>query len=122
MQQAQTYRERSREYLARAFSELADQDLTQASEKGWGAAAQIVKAVADYRGEDHGHHRSLFRMADRLREESGDPELSRLFDTANSLHTNFYEDALTYEGVEERLQRVRTFVEKVERFLPVVSG
>ena len=122
MQQAQTYRERSHEYLARAFSELADQDLTQASEKGWGAAAQIVKAVADYRGEDHGHHRSLFRMADRLREESGDPELSRLFDAANSLHTNFYEDALTYEGVEERLQRVRTFVEKVERFLPVVSG
>ena len=36
MQQAQTCKERSREYLARAVSELADQDLTQASEKGWG--------------------------------------------------------------------------------------
>ena len=44
MQQAHTYQERSREYLGKAFRELADGDLTQA-QKGWGAAAQMVKAV-----------------------------------------------------------------------------
>ena len=59
MQQAQTYRERSREYLSKAFQELSEGDLTQASEKGWGAAAQMVKAVADERGMAHHSHRSI---------------------------------------------------------------
>ena len=46
-QQVKTYQERSREYLAKAFEELEAGDLTQASEKGWGAAAQIVQAAAN---------------------------------------------------------------------------
>jgi hypothetical protein len=31
--------------LGKAWEELRDGDLLQASEKGWGAAAQIVKAL-----------------------------------------------------------------------------
>ena len=40
------YRDQSRAYLEQANEELARDDLRQASEKGWGAASQIVKAVA----------------------------------------------------------------------------
>ena len=56
-QQTQTYRERSRALLAEAREELGAGDLEQASVKGWGAAAQMVKAVADERGMPHEHHR-----------------------------------------------------------------
>ena len=44
------YRDQSRAYLEQANEELARDDLRQASEKGWGAASQIVKAVAEERG------------------------------------------------------------------------
>ena len=38
-----SYTDRSRTYLSQASEELAKADLCQASEKGWGAAAEIVK-------------------------------------------------------------------------------
>ena len=82
MQQAQTYRERSREYLSKAFQELAEGDLTQASEKGWGAAALIIKAVADERGMRHNHHALLDDIVDALAQETGENELEDLFDIA----------------------------------------
>ena len=52
MQRTTTYREQSRRgvFLAQAHEELAKGDLQQASEKGWGAASQMVKAVAQERG------------------------------------------------------------------------
>ena len=46
------YRDDSRSLLAQARDELARGDVRQASEKGWGAAAQILKAVAEQRGWD----------------------------------------------------------------------
>ena len=42
--------------LDEAFEKLDQGDLRQASENGWGAAAQMVKAVAEERGwpqDDH---------------------------------------------------------------------
>ena len=39
--------EKAKEFLARSKRYLADGDLHQASEKGWGAAAHIAKAVAE---------------------------------------------------------------------------
>jgi hypothetical protein len=117
MQQAQTYRERSREYLSKAFQELADGDLTQASEKGWGAAAQIIKAVGDERGMPHRQHALLEDIVDSLVLETGESELEDLFDTASGLHRNFYEGRMTYRAVQRRLQRVQRFVQRVEQML-----
>ena len=53
------YRDQSRAYLEQANEELARNDLRQASEKGWGAASQIVKAVAEERGWEHRGHMVL---------------------------------------------------------------
>ena len=50
------YREDSRRLLDQARRELETGDVRQASEKGWGAAAQIVKAVAEKRGWRHRGH------------------------------------------------------------------
>jgi hypothetical protein len=117
-QQVRTYRERSREYLAKAFEELEAGDLTQASEKGWGAAAQIVKAVADERGTEHRQHRHLFPVVEALAREASDTELTRLFHVANGLHSNFYEEWLSHASVEEGLKDVAQFAARLERLLP----
>ena len=80
------------DFLAKAEEALAQDDLLQASEKGWGAAARMVKAVAEGRGWEHSGHRELFQVVNRLANESGDLELRHLFHITNSLHSNFYEN------------------------------
>ena len=116
MQQAATYQQRSRELLARAYSEL-DTDLAQAGEKGWGAAASIVKAVAEQRGIYHRTHRALSVIVESLERETGDVNLGRLFDRASALHQNFYENLYDRRSVEIRLRAVQQFVEKTESLL-----
>ncbi|MXZ67886.1 MAG: hypothetical protein F4Z17_02565 [Acidimicrobiia bacterium] len=61
-----TYQDAARHLLAQAFEELAAGDSRQASEKGWGAAAQMIKAIASSRGWSHGSHASLYRLISRL--------------------------------------------------------
>ena len=61
MHQNATYQEQSKVFLERAYAELEAGDLHQASEKGWGAATQILKAVAEERGWEHASHRLLIQ-------------------------------------------------------------
>ena len=116
MQQTPTYRERSRDFLAKAYREL-DEDLVQASEKGWGAAAEMVKALADERGWPHHTHGALYNVVGRLRRETADDDLTLLFDHAGALHINFYENWYDREDVERRIEEVGRFVDKVETLL-----
>ena len=120
MQQTETYRERSRRFVMKAREELLAGDLEQASEKGWGAAAQIVKAVAEERGVPHSSHGLLLGIAYQLEQETGEPGMGRLFDSATALHSNFYEGKMPFSAVEMRLRRVEEFVGRVERLLPAV--
>ena len=113
------YRDSSSSLLSQARAELAAGDVRQASEKSWGAAAQIVKAIAARRDWEHQGHRELFRAVDRLRNETGDPDVRRLFDVASALHINFYEDWRTSEAVAEALDDVERFVNKLE---PLIVG
>ena len=113
-----TYREQSRVFLEQAYRELQEGDLHQAAEKGWGAASQMVKAVAEERGWDHSRHQDLFAVVFRLRRETGDREIARLFEPANALHSNFYEGQMDQDDVEDALERVGQFVDKVEALLP----
>ena len=76
---AEIPREPARFLLSQARAELAAGDVRQASEKGWGAAAQIVKAVAHSRGWQHRGHILMFDVVDDLRVETGDADIQRLF-------------------------------------------
>ena len=50
------YRISAAALLEQARTELAAGDVRQASDKGWGAAAQAVKTVAVVRGWKHRNH------------------------------------------------------------------
>ena len=84
------YREQSREFLARARTYLATGDLHQASEKGWGAAAWMAKAVAETHGWKYSGHDEFFTVMYQAQDLSGDLRVRNLGNTANSLHGFFY--------------------------------
>ena len=110
----QKYRDASRYLLAQAQSELATGDVRQASEKGWGAAAQMLKAIAEERGWEHERHRHFSQVASRLRYELGDGDLYRQFRVAEGLHENSYEDTLEPEDVALDLRDVALLLDKLE--------
>ena len=107
------YQQASERFLAQARQEHSDGDLAQASEKGWGAAAQILKAIAEQRGWDHHRHRHYHQAASRVRTETGDGEIRRLFDSASALHENFYENDMETDEVAERLDDVEALMDKL---------
>ena len=117
MTQDEKYSTAARGFLAQAREELDRGDLTQASEKGWGAAAQMVKAVAERRGWEHNGHALLYQAVSRLVEETGDTELGTLFHVATSLHSNFYENWLPQEMVQSGLDSVMEMVDRLEQLL-----
>ena len=96
--------------LEQARQELDRGDVRQASEKGWGAAAQAVKALAEDRGWQHKSHAALFNAVSRLAREADNDDLNSLFHVANSLHSNFYENTQNADMVSAGLVDVAKFV------------
>ena len=103
--------------MTQASEELEKNDLRQASEKGWGAAAEILKALAAERGWAHQSHRSLYDAVDLLVAETGDEDARFQFAAAGQLHTNFYEGWFSLAAVEAHLREVTRFVERLEGLL-----
>lgn len=107
------YVERSEHYLAQASDEFGRGDYLQASEKGWGATAQMVKAVAEERGWDHSRHAQLIGTVRRVVAETGDQELWLAFGAARDLHENFYEGEMGANDVDYHLGHVTQFIERM---------
>ena len=111
------YQRLNGKYLKEAEELLEKNDLPQASEKLWGAAAEMIKALAMKRGITLGTHRSLAVFLIRLNDEHPELDLVRGFDAAEGLHINFYEDHLPEQIVRIRAAAVKDFVEKLRRLL-----
>jgi len=58
-------------------------------------------------------HREVIRIA----KEAGDDEIRLLWQSAISLHQNFYENWLPPEMVEKNVEDVRKFLDKSRRLL-----
>ncbi len=121
VQRTTTYREQGRIFLAQAHEELAKGDLQQASEKGWGATSQKIKAIAQERGWPHRSYRSLLDAMDLLRGEAGDEDQEIQFGAGENPHQNFYENWYTAGSIALRLRLVEQFVDKAERLLDTKS-
>ena len=104
------YRRAAVHLLRQARQELALGDTRQASEKGWGAAAQAVKAVAEIRGWEHKSHYLLYEAVHRTACETGNEELDTFFHVAGNLHHNFYENWMPAGSVSVGLDDVAEFV------------
>ena len=109
------YAELSRWCIAEAENYLRRRRNIQASEEGWGAAAQALKAIAEERGWNHNSHGLIVDTAQQVADERGRPDLVGLFGTAQALHINFYEDWLSSDTVGIYLDDVKKLLPELER-------
>jgi hypothetical protein len=117
LDRAELYARLSEKYLREADDLLAKKDHVQASEKLWGAAALMVKAVAASKGISISSHGELFSFVRRLGEEEKNPELRRLFSVASTLHQNFYENWLSGDVVREYSEDVKQLVAELKKLI-----
>ena len=85
------YESQAREFLAKSRVFLAAGDLHQASEKGWGAAAHMTKAVALAQGWQYTRHSQFHRIMNQAEQATGNHRLTYLHGRAEILHINFYD-------------------------------
>jgi PaREP8 len=86
-ERAEFHRGLAKKFQRGAEEQLARGDSLQVSEKAWGAAAQIVKAVAAKKGKELKSRGDLWRFVLEVAGEND--ELRRLWHVANTLHQNF---------------------------------
>ncbi len=116
------YTAMSRDFMTRAEDYLRKGDLVQASEKSWGAAACALKSIAEQRGWQHQSHSLLFDISNQVVEELGRPDLRDMFQSAKSMHQNFYENWEPEEGVEYAVGRVKEYLSELEAVSPGIPG
>jgi len=114
---AEVYMKLSGKYLKDANDLLAKGDCVQASEKLWGSAALMVKAVAASRGTTILSHGELFSFVKKLGEEINEPELRRLFSVASTLHQNFYENWLHEDVIKEYSEDIKQLITELEKLI-----
>ena len=84
------YRQQARQFLEKSRQYLAEDDLHQAAEKGWGAAAWMAKAVAENQGWNYNKHDQFWDVMYLAEQMAGDQRVKYLKGTANLLHGYFY--------------------------------
>lgn len=117
------YEAQAREFLAKGREYLTAGDLHQASEKGWGAAAHMAKAVAEAQGWTYDRHADFSRVMNQAVLLTGNYRLSDLRGRANDLHGNYYERKrfLNAEIISKDLESVSELVDLLAP-LTVVDG
>ena len=115
VQDSNKYAELSRWCIGQADDYLRNRNNIQASEKGWGAAAQALKAIAEERGWNHGGHGRIVDVAQQVADEQDRLDWITLFGVAQALHTNFYEDWLGSDTVTIYLDDVKKLLPELER-------
>lgn len=80
----------AREFMVLSREYLAQDKLHQASEKGWGAASHMAKAVATAQGWRYTTHAEFSQVLNQAREVTGNLALLGMSGIANELHINYY--------------------------------
>ncbi len=110
----------ARAYWLKAPLELEQGDVCQAGEKGWGAVAQLTKAVATLQGWEHYDHDAIREALTALANEL--PELAEQIyrgkGAAERLHGNFYEVYMTLGEATFALNDLRPLLHILWQQLP----
>ena len=110
IRESERYAELSRHFIEKADEYLLAGDAVQASEKGWGAVAEAFKSIAEERGWHHQGHRLLSDVAYQLTEEWGREDVLSMFDAAEKLHINFYEDVMELDEIAARIGTAKALI------------
>ena len=94
-------------------------DYVQASEKYWGAVAQMIKLVAAKQGIELGEHKVLWAFMSELDKKYPGQNLWTLFEKARLLHMNFYEDEIPAERVKEYGEASRELIRQLQSLFDV---
>ncbi len=113
-----TYLQLNQKYLREADELIAKTDYAQASEKLWGGFVEMVKAVAEARGEKLGSHRSIAQYLLKLDKEHPELKLHDAFAHADKLHTNFYEDHLPAEDILRSAEILKKAIRRMDETFP----
>ena len=109
----ETYRRQGATFMAQAWEELERGDLRQASEKGWGAVSQLVRALASFREMELHRHRQVSQFVASVASEVSDATIQSLFSSAESLHANFYDGYMDYFNVHYGLEQAEELIDKL---------
>ncbi len=116
------YLEMSKYLIRKAQQELdRGDDRIQASEKAWGAVAHGLKSIAALRGWNHHHHLLLEDLAAVLQWQTNSTYIMDRYDSAQILHTNFYENRLEPDVLQHRIDRCRELRDELERIRTIPS-
>ena len=103
----------ARDFLESSGREFAAGDNRQGSEKLWGAATQVVIAMAQNRDWNYGNHRALDDAVERLTIAYGDPSIRTGFLAAEKFHANFFHNFMEDFELESGRPLVHDFVERM---------
>ena len=108
----QQYIQQSRNFLQKARQYLTEDDLHQASKKGWGAASHMAKAVAHANSWEYQKHHQFNVVLNNARRKTGRDDIVLLSGVANQLHGNYYERKrfLDAEAIGLALDHVETLM------------
>ncbi len=106
-----------KEFLEEGERLLQQGRLMQASEKFWGAVAQMVKAVAAKEGMELETHRDLRKFMNHLAKVRGEIKLAKLFAEANYLHRNFHEGELLQEMIKAYVTSAKELISMLWSYL-----
>ena len=111
------YETQSNYYYKNALEFIEGGKAEKASEFLWGSMSQALKAVASSRGIRLRSHRQIRDYAAALARALRDKSIWHAFNTAQSLHSNFYESGLLLEDVIMGAEDVKTVVAKLFRLI-----
>ena len=111
--------EMAKNFLVRSKEYLAEGDLHQASEKGWGAASHMAKAVAAENNWTYENHNQFDSVIINARQRYRLPQLREHAKAAHVLHQNYYQhpSLLNQAAIEEDIDDVEKMLEALEPHL-----
>ena len=115
MTTAEEYRTAAHQLYDQALLELEAGDLRQASEKLWGAAAQVLKSFAEKHDLEHDSHSHAYKVIREAVRESRNPDVGEWFKHAEALHGNFCENWMIESEIRSSAADVRRLIDAVER-------
>ena len=108
----------SRRLIQQAREELERGDRLQATEKVWGALAQMLKAHGQQRGWlNLGSHRTVSHIAQHLDAEYPEIPVSSAYVAADNGHRNFYDNEMSPPEIEDIITVVVRVLPELESAL-----